>query len=58
MVKQVVNLTNKEGLELLKKIKDHSEKKRYPGAVTKTKKIEHDDPTPPFKGKQQKVPEQ
>ncbi|CEG24560.1 hypothetical protein ACDZ29_12170 [Peribacillus sp. RS7] len=38
MAKQVVNMTKKEGLELLKKIKDHSEKKGYPGAVTKTKK--------------------
>ncbi|UYY99300.1 hypothetical protein OJ967_01665 [Peribacillus frigoritolerans] len=37
MAKQVVNMTKKEGLELLKKIKDHSEKKGYPGAVIKTR---------------------
>ncbi|MCO0601420.1 hypothetical protein NGI46_29500, partial [Peribacillus butanolivorans] len=38
MAKQVVNMTKKEGLELLNKIKAHSEKKGYPGAVTKKKK--------------------
>lgn len=38
MAKQVVNMTKKEGLELLNKIKAHSKKKGYPGAVTKKKK--------------------
>lgn len=38
MGKQVVNMTKKEGLELLNKIKAHSEKKGYPGPVIKKKK--------------------
>ncbi|MDM5356780.1 hypothetical protein [Peribacillus sp. ACCC06369] len=54
MAKQVVNMRKKEGLELLKKIKDHFREKRISRSSDKDKEKKSPMIPPPIKGSNKK----